>query len=67
MAKNGNDTNYTRKISRRVNFARNGEKCKMNKIDWCEGGLQLEEISTRNFGENYLNPTINYIMVRLNN
>ena len=28
MAKNGNGTNYTRKISRRVNFARNGEKCK---------------------------------------
>ena len=43
------------------------KNAKMNKIDWCEGGLQLEEISTRNFGENYLNPTINYIMVRLNN
>ena len=28
MAKNGKDTNNTRHISRRVNFVRNGEKCK---------------------------------------
>ena len=41
MANNGKDTNHTRHISRRLQFLRNGEKCKMHKIDWCEGCLQL--------------------------
>ena len=35
MAKNGKDTKHTRHISRRMHFVRNGEKCKMHKIDWC--------------------------------
>ena len=34
MAKNGKDTKHTRHISRRMHFVRNGEKCKMHKIDW---------------------------------
>ena len=54
-----------RHIARRVNFVRNGEKCKMHNIDWCEGGLQLEDIVTNNDGENDLNPRMEYIMVRL--
>ena len=36
----------------------------MQKIDWCEGGLQLSEIATKNVGENSLNPRMKYIMVR---
>ena len=40
MAKNGKDTKHTRHIARRMHFVRNGEKCKMQKIKWCEGGLQ---------------------------
>ena len=39
MANNGKDTKHTRHIARRMKFVRNGEKCKMQKIDWCEGGL----------------------------
>ena len=39
MANNGKDTEHTRNIARRMHFVRNGEKCKMHKIDWCEGGL----------------------------
>ena len=39
MAKNGKDTKHTRHITRRMHFVRNGEKCKMHKIGWCEGGL----------------------------
>ena len=39
MDNNGKDTKHTMHISRRVNFVRNGEKCEMHKIDWCEGGL----------------------------
>ena len=35
MAKTGKDTKHTRHISRRIHFVRNGEKCKMQKIDWC--------------------------------
>ena len=41
MAKNGKDTKHTRHISRRMDLVRNGEKCKMHKIDWCEGGLHI--------------------------
>ena len=39
----------------------------MHKIDWCEGGMQLADIFTKNVGEHGLNPTMNYIMVRLEN
>ena len=48
MAKNGKDTKHTRQIARRMNFVRNGEKCNMHKIDWCEGGLHLADIGTNN-------------------
>ena len=41
MAKNGKDTKHTRHIAKRMNFVRNGEKCNMHKIGWCEGCLQL--------------------------
>ena len=37
----------------------------MHKIDWCEGGLQLVEIATRDAGDNDLNPRMKYILVRL--
>ena len=67
MAKNGKNTKHTRHIARRMNFVRNGEKFKMNKIDWCEGGLQLAYIATNNVGENDLTPRMKYIMVRLDN
>ena len=33
MANNRKDIKHTRHIFRRVNFIRNGEKCKMHKID----------------------------------
>ena len=65
MAKNGKDIKHTRHIASRMNFVRNGEKCKMHKIDWCEGGLQLADIGTKNVGELYLSPRMKYIMVRL--
>ena len=67
MDKNGKDTKHTRHIARRIHFVRNGEKCKMHKIDWCEGGLQLENIATKNVVEPYLTPRMKYIMVRLDN
>ena len=67
MAKNGMDTKHIRKISRRVHFVRNVEMCKMHKIDWCEGGLQLSDISTKNADEHHLTASMKYIMVRLEN
>ena len=67
MAKTGKDTKNIRHISRRIYFVRNGEKCKMHKIDWCEGGLQLADIGTKNVSEPDLTPRIKYIMVRLEN
>ena len=67
MDNNGKDTKHTRHISRRIHFVRNGEILNMHKIDWCEGGLQLAEIATKNVGEPDLTPRIKYIMVRLEN
>ena len=31
--KNGRDNKHTRHIARRIHFVRNGEKCKMQKMD----------------------------------
>ena len=67
MANNGKDTNQTRHISRRVHLVRNGENCKLHNIDWCEGVLQLSDITTKNVGDNDLNIRMKYIMVRLEN
>ena len=67
MSNNGKDTKNTRHIARIVNFVRNGEKWKIHKIDWSEGGLQLAEIANKNVGDNVLNPRKKYIMVRLDN
>ena len=67
MAKNDKDTKHTRYIAGRTHFVRNGEKCKMHKIDLCEGGLQLAYIGTKNVSETVLKPRMKYIMVRLEN
>ena len=65
MAKNGRDAKHTRHIARRMHFVKNGEKCKMHKIDWFEGGLQFSDIGTKNLSEPDLTPRMKYIMVRL--
>ena len=67
MAKNGKDTKHTRHIARIMYFVRNGEKCKMHKIDWCEGDLRLADIGTKNVSEPDLTPRMKYIMVRIEN
>ena len=67
MANNDKDTKHTRHIARRMNFVRNGEKCKIHKIDWCEGGLQLADVGTNNVSEPDLTPRMKYIKVRLEN
>ena len=33
-------------------FVRNGEKCKIHKIEWCEVGLQLADIANNIVGKN---------------
>ena len=50
-----------------MHVVRNGEKCKMHKIEWCEGGVQLADIGTKNVSEPDLTPRMKYIMVRLEN
>ena len=67
MSNNSNYTNNTRHISKRVHFFSNGEKFKLCKIGWFEGGLKLADIVTKNIGENYLNPRMKYIMVQFDN
>ena len=39
----------------------------MHKIDWCEGGMKLTDIATKNVGEHNLTPRMKYIMVILDN
>ena len=67
MDNNGKDIKHTRHIVMRMHFFRNGERWNMHKIDWCEGGLQLAEISTKNFGDPDLTLRMKYIMVILDN
>ena len=67
MDKNGKNTKHTRHIAMRMHFVRNGEKCKMHKIYWCEGGLQLSDIGTKNVSEPDLTPRMKYIMLRTEN
>ena len=67
MAKNGKDTKHTRQIYIREHFLRNGEKYKIHKIDWCEVGMQLLDIATKNVGQINLNPRMKYIKVSLEN
>ena len=67
MAKNGKDTKHTRHITRIIDLVRNGENCKMHKIDWCEVGLQLTDIATKNVGKHDLTTRMRYILVRLDN
>ena len=67
MDNNGKNTKHTRHILRRINLVRNGEKCNMQKIDWFEGCLQLEDISTKNIGEHDLTPGMKYIVAKLEN
>ena len=67
MAKNGKDTKHTRHTASRMHFVSNGEKCKMHKIDWCEGGLPLVDIGYKNVSEPDLTPRMKYNMVILEN
>ena len=67
MAKNGRDTKHTRHIAKRMHFVRNRENCNMHKIEWCEGGLQLADIGTKNVSEPDLTPRMKYIMLGLDN
>ena len=67
MAKNGKDTKHTRQFASRTHFVRNGVKCNIHKIDWCKGGLQLADISTKNVGEHNLTPRMKCITLRLHN
>ena len=67
MAKNGKDNKHTRHIPSRMHFLRNGEKCKMHKIDWCEGGMQLTDMGNNNVGKTDLTLRMKYIMVRMDN
>ena len=39
----------------------------MHKIDWCEGGLQLADIDTKNVGEHELTPRMKRIMIKIGN
>ena len=67
MYNNGKDTKHTSHIFGGLYFVRNGENYKMYNNEWCEGGLKLADIATKNVGENVLNTRMKYNMVRLDN
>ena len=51
IAKNGKDTKHIIRISRRNKILRNGKECNFYKKLWCEVGMQLADIGTKNFRE----------------
>ena len=65
MANNGKDAKHTRHISRRIHFVRNVEECNFQNTVWCEGGMKLADIGTKNVRENELNHRLGYDVVRL--
>ena len=65
--KKGKDTKHTRHISRRNHLVINGGDWILHKTVWCEGGLPLAEIGTKNVREDELNHRLGYTMVRLDN
>ena len=67
MDKNCKNNKNTRHIYRRVHFVINGDKYKIHMIEWCEGGLKLSDIETKNIGENDLNNRMKYIMASIDN
>ena len=67
MDNNGKDTKHTRHIAMRMYVVMNGENCNIHKIDWCEVGLQLADIATKNVSEPYLTPSMEYIKLILDN
>ena len=66
MAKNGKDTKHTRQISRRMYFVKNDEYFIHNTV-WCEGGIKLADIVTKNVRGDEFIPRLVYAMVRLDN
>ena len=67
VANNGKDIKHTRHIARRIHFVINGENCNMHKVDWCEGGLQLSDMGTKNVSEPDLTPRMKFMMIKLEN
>ena len=67
MAKNGKGAKHTRRIASRIHFVIDNENFKTHKIEWCEVGIQLADIDTKNVDDNYLTPRMKYIMLRLDN
>ena len=50
-----------------MHFVKNNEELSLHKIVWYDGGLQLEDIGTKNVKEYGLNTRLGYAMVRLDN
>ena len=67
MAKNGKETKHTRHISRIIHYLINDEEFNFHKTVWCEGGLKLADIGTKNVREYGFNPRLGYAMIRLGN
>ena len=65
MDSNGKGTKHTRQIVQRILFLINGEECIFHKTVWCEGGMQLVDIVTKNVMEDELNTILVYAMARL--
>ena len=67
MAKNREYIKHTRHITTRKHFIRNGENCKMHKVDLWGGGLEWAEIASKSVGDPDLTLIIIYIRVILDN
>ena len=51
-----------RKLYGRIHLVRHGEDFNMHKTVWCEGGMQLEDIGTKNVREDELDTRLEYFL-----
>ena len=65
MDNNGKDTKHTRYIPRWIHFVRSGKEWTLPQAVWCEGGLKLSDIVTKNVREDEFNYILRYAMVTL--
>ena len=58
---------HTRHLSRRIHLVINSKECNLHKTVWCEEGLKLADIGTKNVREEEFNPGLGYSIVILDN
>ena len=65
MGNSFRDTKHTRHIARRYHYVRTGAQEGHWVLHWCEAGLQLADVGTKNLPGRDLQPRLGYIQVEV--